>query len=114
MIERIYIKDLLERLNCKDVRSIKRWCVKNGVAILSDIGSNKKYVIKAEFEAKYMSQSIKYITEKYGKDKLSQFLNSSMKFFAEYNQVKKEKKYKPQGEYEMNFLSVLTNIKPTL
>lgn len=112
MIERIYIKELTEKLKCSDIRSVKRWCKKNQVALLSDNGCNKKYVIKAEFEARYMSESIKYIQEKYGKDHLLNFLNSSMKFFVEYQQAKEEKKKKHvlQSEHEIQFLTMLQNL----
>lgn len=114
MIERIYIKELTVLLNCRDIRSVKRWLDKNQVAMLSDFGCTRKYIIKAEFEAKYMSQSIKYIQIKYGKDKLPEFLNSSMKFFSEYQQVKDEKmkNYKPKEkhQHESRFLTILQSM----
>ncbi len=116
MFERIYIKELTTKLNCKDIRSVKRWCDKNGVAMLCDAGSNKKYVIKEEFEEKYMSQSVQYIQRKYGNSKLPEFLQSTLNVFSEYQQVRREKtkEYKPQGEYEKEFLSILQNLTPTL
>lgn len=116
MLERIYIKDLTIKLNCKDIRSVKNWCNKNDVAILCDIGSNKRYVIKEEFEAKYMKQSVQYIQQKYGKSKLPEFLQSTMNFFSEYQQAKSHQKseYKPKGQNEMEFLSILQNLNPTL
>ena len=114
MIERIYIKELTVLLSCRDIRSVKRWLGKNQVAMLSDFGCTRKYVIKAEFETKFMSQSIKYIQTKYGKDKLSELLNSSMKFFSEYQQAKYEKmkNYKPKEKYqhENRFLTILQSM----
>ena len=112
MISRIYIKELCEKLNCKDMRSIKRWCIKNGVSIMSDFGSKKKYVLTAEFEAKYDSQPKEYIENKFGKDKLPVFLQSAMNFFSEYKQTKNklEKEYKPKGKNEKDFLDLLNNL----
>lgn len=107
MIEFIYIKEVAKELDCKDYRTIKRWCKKNGVGILSDTGSSKKYVLKAEFEAVKMKQAVKYIKEKYGADKLPDAFHSFFNFFNENNNTGNAIKYKPQGEHEIKFLSDL-------
>ncbi len=111
MIERIYITQLRKMLNCKDVRTVTKFCDKNEVGILSDNGSNKKYVIYAEFEAKYLSAIFKYIQRKYHRE-LPESLNEQMKFFAEYTKVKEEKtnKYVPKSRHELQFLASLQSV----
>ena len=109
MITRIYIKELIQMLNCKGTRGVRNWCIKNGIAILSDVGSNKKYVIEAEFKVKYESQSVRYIKLKYGADKLDELLNGNIQFFSLNQQIKNKKaeEYKPQGTHEKRFVSML-------
>ena len=116
MIARLYIKQLIEMLDCKNTRGVKNWCIKNGIAVLSDIGSNKKYVIKAEFEVKYEIQSIRYIQQKYGADKLEEILKGDMRFIYLHQQIqnRKAKEYKPQGTHEKRFLSMLQKNSPEL
>jgi hypothetical protein len=94
MKERIYYKDIKLELEYHDTRSIRRWCKNNHVRILSDIGSNKKFVLRSEFE---------------------KAINRS--YLLKGNEVqisKKDTDYKPQGEYEKQFLSRLINLIPTI
>ncbi len=116
MIARIYTKQLIELLNCKGTRGVKNWCKKNDVAVLADIGSKKLYVIKAEFEAKYEIQAIRYIKQKYGADKLEEILKGDMRFIYLQQQIqnRKTKEYKPQGTHEKQFLSILLKNTPEL
>ena len=110
MTFRIYIKELTKELGFKDQRAAMKWCERQHIGILSDFGSKKRrYVIRAEFIAKYMNDSVKYISRKYGKDKLPEFLNSEVSFFVEQT-PKKMEEYKPQGEKEKSFLSILQKI----
>ena len=113
MIEFIFIKEVARELGSKDYRTVKRWCEKNGVGILSDFG-RKKYLIKAEFEAAKIKQAVNYIKEKYGSDKLPEYFNSLINFFSKNNNVEKENKYKLLGEHEKSFLNCLQNINSTL
>ena len=46
--ERLYFEDMKTMLNRKDWRTIKRWCLKNGVSLFKDIGSNRWFAIKNE------------------------------------------------------------------
>jgi len=116
MIERLHFKELAQLLKYKDQRSIVKWCSNNNVKVFKDNGSNKRFVLKVEFEAKYMKQSVQYIQQKYGKSKLPEFLQSTMNFFSEYQQAKGHQKpeYKPKGQNEVEFLSILQNLNPTL
>ena len=88
---RIYIKELKEKLNCKDTRTIKRWCVNNSVQLFCDFGSNKKYVMEDQFYLVYSASS-----------------NS------EQDQIPRRPKYNPQGNHEKAYLSMLQNISRTL
>jgi undecaprenyl pyrophosphate synthase len=115
MITTIYIRDVATELGYKDRRSIYRWCFNHGIKIMSDIGSNRKYIIKEEFEAIKMKQSVEYIKEKYGVDKLSEDFNSLiMTFFFKNNNAENTVKYRPVGEHERNFLKNLQNLNSTL
>ena len=74
--------------------------------ILSDVGSNKQFVLKEEFE---MAKSKNYY-------KRPGVINASINFLSQSrnNNTDKAKGYKPQGEYEKQFLSIFTNLIPTL
>ena len=111
MIERLYIKEVTKYLEYEDYRSVYRWCKNNGVGILSDAGSKRKYVLMSEFEAAINSEAIKYIKEKYGESKLSEIIGFTMNLFSQNrnNRAEKNKKYIPVGEYEKDFLNRLQN-----
>ncbi len=100
--ERLYLQDLLGELRYRDRRSVRRWCKNNNVRILSDIGSNRQFVLRDEFEKEknkiYRLRSItSYASKK------SFYRNRS-------SHSEKAEEYKPQGEYEKNLLSIFTNI----
>lgn len=48
--ERLYIKNLQNELLYFDPRSVRRWCRNHNVRILTDVGSNRQFVIRDEFE----------------------------------------------------------------
>ncbi len=89
MLERIYLQSGLTQLGYKDKRSFKKWCENNGVKIFSDNGSNKIYVIKEEFEEAQSRKVMNYLKQK------------ELEF-------KKHSGYKPMGDHEKKFLSILT------
>ncbi|HLG35301.1 MAG TPA: hypothetical protein VI757_10505 [Bacteroidia bacterium] len=94
-MERIYIHVAAKEICYKDRRSFKKWCSNNGVGILSDNGSKKLYVIKEEFEEAKSKKATDYLKQK------------EMRF-------KKRDGYKPKGEHEKKFLSILTGTNPEL
>ena len=112
----IYIQDAKKQLNYKDRRSFIKWCDKNGVGVLSDIGSRKQYVIEEEFEAAKSKPALQYIKQKYGIDQLSDVFNACLNFNTEYQMAfeQKQKKnfqkenYLPKGDHEKSFLARLT------
>ena len=97
MTERIYISHIQGELHYKDRRSVRRWCRNNSVRILSDIGSNKQFALKDEYEkAKNKNYYLK-----------TEVINSSMNFFSINNNTEKVNEYKPLGDHEINFLNCL-------
>jgi hypothetical protein len=95
MNERVYISEIQNELHYKDRRSVRRWCYNNNVRILSDIGSNKQFVLKADYEN---AKNTNYY-------KAHEHPNSS---------EKKSPEYFPRFENEKRMLSILQNITPTL
>jgi hypothetical protein len=108
LIERTYIADIKHQLQYKDTRSVLRWCGNHNVAIFSDYGTRKKYVLRIEFTNALTIQSDKYCSDMYGSDKLPKLLPISI------NTVPlKEKQnsitYLPKGQHEKSFLTSLLN-----
>ena len=102
MIERVYISELQSDLHYKDRRSARRWCKNQNIRILHDIGSNKQFILRDEYESAkcgnyYPSQENIKISENY---------------FNLYNIgiEKKEPEYQPRFENEGRMLSILRNI----
>jgi hypothetical protein len=103
MTGRIYISEIQSELPYKTRRTVRKWCRNNHVRILSDIGSNKQYALRAEYEnAKCRNYHIH-----------QEAINSSMAF-SEYSTTEKANEYKPLGEIEGNFLNRLQNLNRTL
>ncbi len=99
---RLYIEEIQLILPYPDRRSIRNWCKKNQVRILSDIGTKKRFVLIEEFEN---------VIEQNNRGALPDKL-SAKSFIKE----KKKKitaltrKYKPQGENEKKILSIFTSL----
>lgn len=100
--ERIYINEIKKILNFKDNRTINKWCLNNNVRILSDTGSNRRFVFRDEFE-----ESINK-NHHTGRG----FLHSPRNIFLHEHAVKPETeiKYCPKGENEKRLLSIFTSI----
>lgn len=105
MSERIYIPEIQSKLPYKDRRSVIRWCAKNGVRLFKDIGSKPLFALKNDFEYAYAPNRIS-----------PEILNSTIDFFSNYHQAQRIKapEYKPQGEIEKQFLSILQSFKTAL
>ena len=98
MLKRVYISEILNELHYKDRRSVRRWCRNNNVRILSDIGTNKQYVLSHEYEK---AKSRNY--------------SPAQEFSNSFNIIdKKISEYKPRFENEKRMLSILQNITSTL
>ena len=62
-LTRIYIQDILKRINKQDKRSVITWCKKNNVKVYND--SSGKFVIEAEFNLAYDQPIITWYKSKY-------------------------------------------------
>lgn len=121
MLDRLYINEIQKELPYSDRRTVKRWCENNGVAIFSDNGSNRLFVLKAEFELAKNRDLISYLKSKYNETIISKILNDEIPFYEKQIKTFESKKknevktnlidlnYKPIGEYEQNFLNRLQN-----
>lgn len=102
------LKDLLNSKDFKSNRTAKRWCKNNNVGFYKDIGSNKLYVFREEFERVYLGQKRQYSNP--------ELINSTMNFFSQTANIKSEKsqKHVPQLEHEKRYLAMLQNVICTL
>ncbi len=87
MTERIYTKEAKALLDIEDNRTFKKWCSRNGVAILCDDGCRKPYVIAEEFHQARGKAVFTYL--------------KSLPSFQTID------KYKPSGDHEKKFLARL-------
>ena len=122
MIERLYINEMKKELKYSDRRSVLKYCHNNGVAVFSDTGSNKQYVLKAEFDFMRNKEVIAYLKAKYTEDILTAFFGLkigsgneiALPLNEQHNKVTRNQnrgtKYQPQGLHEKNFLNHLQNI----
>lgn len=104
-MERIYITEILIKLSFRDRRSGVRWCSKNGVNLFKDKGTNRWFALKNEFEKAFAPNRNSF-----------DVLNSTMSFFSNYHQTQSAKhlEYRPLGEIEKQFLSILQSVKTAL
>lgn len=99
MTERIYIPEIQSELPYKTRRTVRKWCRNNHVRILSDVGSNKQFALRVEYEnAKCRNYHIH-----------QEAINSTTIYFSENSTVEKVDEYRPLGEIEGNFLNRLLN-----
>lgn len=111
VIERFYKSDIQKIIPMKNWRSIRAWCKKNGVGILSDAGLNIPYVLKVEFEARADKEPKKYLKEKYGNENFSEIdFNSNVSSKNILQTTKKTYEYKPIGQHEKDCLTRLHKI----
>ena len=99
MFEFITVKEICTELKYKDRRSVCRWCRNHNVKVISFSGSNRKVVLRDEFEKA-----------------ISNILNRQMLFVQPIYHGFSESgcKYIPQGNIESRFLSILQNLSATL
>lgn len=122
--DRIYSSEAQKHLGYRDQRSFVRWCIRNDVRVLCDPGSNKKYVLRSEFEHAKNREAIGYLISKHGKQELTNILSAQMKLWAEIKSVAKIElgvsksapisTYKPSAYHESEFLARLRKIKHEL
>ncbi|MBK9638165.1 MAG: hypothetical protein IPO63_10240 [Bacteroidetes bacterium] len=114
--DRIYSSEAQKHLGYRDQRSFVRWCIQNNVGVLCDPGSNKRYVLRNEFEHAKNREAIRYLLTKYGKQEFHSILSSQMKLFSELKSATRHESspittYKPSAHHESEFLARLRKIK---
>jgi hypothetical protein len=63
-INRMFLNEIPELINRKDLRSARKWCKKNGVIIYKGLG--EEYVIKNDFDLAYDMPLINELKAQYG------------------------------------------------
>lgn len=63
-LNRIYLQDLLGKINKKDIRTAKKWCDDNDVNVFTD--KSGKFVIRSEFDLAYNRPIIEMFKKRYG------------------------------------------------
>jgi hypothetical protein len=66
MLKRVYLNDMREMINKKDIRSIRKWCAMNNLNIYKDMTG--EYTFQSEFELAYHLPLIKRLQKDYGDD----------------------------------------------
>jgi len=106
-LSRIYFKDILKRINKKDIRSVISWCKKNKVEVYKDCSG--KFVIEAEFNLAYNQPIIKRYKTKYGENWVQMYelcQENKLHLASENNErISTERRYKPKSKASSNFLN---------
>lgn len=113
------LKEISKILGFKDIRTVRKWCIKNEVQILNDPGNRWNYVITAEFEAARYRQMIHYLKRKYGNkwtDAFKAYLQVDSLFRAAHSKIDISDSHltEQMGQHERKFLSSLTQSTPEL
>lgn len=105
-LTRIYIKEVLKRINKKDKRSVITWCRKNNVEIDKD--SSGEFVYEAEFNLAYNQPLIKRYKTKYGENWQQMYqlaLEDKLHLADSDNErVSVSKRYVAKSKESINFL----------
>lgn len=64
-IETLSLQEVAAALGYKDGRTARRWCRMHHVAVFTDAGAKKPYVLKIEFDAVRSKKLIEYVQKKY-------------------------------------------------
>ena len=65
-MKHLQLKELLEPLAYRDIRSVKNWCSKNGVFIVRQ--GKDEFVMESDFKKAFEIPFINNLKSKYGKD----------------------------------------------
>ena len=112
------LKELKQQLHFTDMRSVKRYCLLNGIAILKDNGCRSLYVMRSDYEAARMREFIKMLKKRHGKDWLKAYqahvnFDIELLMCLQYSGRKghcnshKDKLLSNAGNNEKRFLAVL-------
>ena len=84
--EILFTKELKTILGYKDNRSLSRWCSVNKVNIFNYPNSNKRFILKAEFETVQLNLVLPYLNEKYGNES-TQAINALFNVYANHKEI---------------------------
>jgi len=105
-LDRIYLHDVLLKINKKDVRSAIKWCEDNYVNVFSD--SSGKFIIKSEFDLAYNRPIIELYKKKYGDQWLKVYNlskeNNLHLLESSDNSSRSNNSYKPLSREAQDFL----------
>ena len=105
-LDRIYLHDVLLKINKKDIRTAVRWCEENDVNVFSD--TSGKFIIRSEFELAYNRPIIEVYKKKYGDQWLKVFNlskeNNLHILESSDNSSKSTNSYKPISREAQDFL----------
>ncbi len=65
-MKHLLLKELLEQLGYRDIRSVRKWCAKNGVFIVRQ--GKDEFVIESDFNKAFEIPFINNLKKNYGKD----------------------------------------------
>lgn len=105
-LHRIYLHDVLLKINKKDIRSAIKWCEDNCVNIFSD--KSGKFIIQSEFDLAYNRPIIELYKKRYGDQwlKVYNLLKENNLHLLESsdNSSKSNNSYKPLSREAQDFL----------
>jgi hypothetical protein len=113
----ITLQEAASVLNYKDIRSVEKWCERNDVKIFSEDESNKRYIMRMQFEYMRLKKFIQHLKEKYRSEWFDAFkIYISMDITSVVEMEEREIKvfssqknnYSVSGDNERRFLQVLT------
>jgi len=115
-MEILFLKEIAHILYFKDYRSVIKWCSNNGVKVFTDSNFKRKYVLKLQFESARLKNIICHLKATYKENWTHVFnaiqtndLAKYIKFEGNTLVSKTNSNYKPSGNHEQNFLSILQN-----
>jgi len=105
-LHRIYMPDVLLKINKKDIRSAIKWCEDNYVNIFSD--KSGKFIIQSEFDLAYNRPIIELYKKRYGDQWLKVYNlskeNNLHLFDSSDESSKINNSYKPISREAQDFL----------
>ncbi len=105
-LNRIYLHDVLEKINKQDIRTVLKWCEENDVTVFSD--TSGKFIIQSEFDLAYNKPIRKVYQKKFG-DKWLEVYNLAKEnklhiLESSDDSPKSNKSYKPKSREAQDFL----------
>ncbi len=117
VIATILLSEVASALHYKDLRSVRKWCARNGVEVYDD-GCNRKYLVKLQFEQARLKKFIRRLKQQHGRqwqDVFEAYAGNDLLRLSELDSVETSERIqndwrRPMGEHERRFLSALTEL----